>query len=54
MKKSRFAHTPITKKGMGNNYGTGVKQKLGRMREDSLGMIAVTPPKLKKPPKSLA
>ncbi len=51
--KNRFAHTADTKYGMGDNYGTGVKAKLGRMREDSMGMIAVTPKKLKTPPKSV-
>ncbi len=51
--KNRFAHTQNTKYGMGDHYGTGVKAKLGKMREDSMGMIAVTPKKLKKPPKKL-
>jgi hypothetical protein len=54
MKPLKNAHTPNTKLGMGNNYGTGIKQKFGRMRDDSMGMIAVTPKKLKKPPRSLA
>lgn len=48
------AHTPNTHLGMGDNYGTAVKNKLGKMRSDSMGMIAVTPKKLKKPPRSLA
>jgi hypothetical protein len=52
-KKNRFAHVQNTKYGMGDNYGTGIKQKLGRMRE-GVGMIQLTPKKLKKPPKSLA
>ena len=52
--KNKFAHTPNTPYGMGDHYGTGVKQKLGRVREDTLGMNAVTPRKLKIPPKSLA
>lgn len=54
MKPLKNAHTPNTKLGVGNNYGTGAKQPLGKMREDSMGMIAVTPKKLKKPPRSLA
>jgi hypothetical protein len=53
-KRERFAHTANTKYGMGDNYGTGIKAKLGRMRDDSMGMMAVTPKKLKKPPRSLA
>jgi hypothetical protein len=52
--KNKQAHTANTKYGMGDNYGTGIKAKLGRMRDDSMGMIALTPKKLKKPPKNLA
>jgi hypothetical protein len=52
-KKNRFAHTQNTKYGMGDNYGTGIRQKLGRMR-DGMGMVAIAPKKLKKPPRSLA
>jgi hypothetical protein len=52
-KKNRFAHTANTKYGMGDNYGTGVKAKLGRMREDSLGMQNITPKELRTPPKSV-
>lgn len=51
--KNRFAHTANTKYGMGDNYGTGLKAKIGKMREDSLGMLALTPKKLKTPPKSV-
>ncbi len=54
MKGLTNAHTSPTKKGMGDYYGSGIKAKLGRMREDSMGMVAMTPKKLKKPPKSLA
>jgi hypothetical protein len=50
---NKQAHTANTKYGMGDNYGTGVKAKLGRMREDSLGMMAMTPKKLKTPPRSV-
>lgn len=53
-KKNRFAHTANTKYGMGDNYGTGVKQKLGRMREDSMGMVKLNQKKLKTPPRGLA
>lgn len=53
-KPNRFAHTANTKYGMGDNYGMGVRAKLGKMREDSMGMMAITPKKLKKAPKSLA
>lgn len=52
--KNRFAHVANTKYGMGDHYGTGIKAKLGRMREDSMGMMTLTPKKLKTPPKNLA
>lgn len=51
-KKDRFAHTQNTKYGMGDNYGTGIRQKLGRMR-DGLGMQAISKKSLKTPPKSV-
>lgn len=66
MKANKQAHTSNTKKGsgdwhvshtsmgMGDYYGTGIKAKLGRVREDTMGMNAVTPKKLKNPPRSLA
>ena len=53
-KNNRFAHTANTPYGMGDHYGTGIRAKLGRMREDSMGMNDVTPEKLKIPPRSLA
>jgi hypothetical protein len=53
LKPLKEAHTSNSKFGMGDNYGTGIKQKLGRMREDSMGMTAMTPKKLKTPPKSV-
>ena len=51
---NKQAHTANTKYGMGDHYGQGIKAKLGKMRSDSMGMIALTPKKLKKPPKGLA
>ncbi len=51
--KNRFAHTANTKYGMGDNYGTGIKQPLGKMIEGT-GMRPVSPAKLKKPPRKLA
>lgn len=50
--KNRFAHVANTKYGMGDNYGTGIRAKLGRMRE-GMGMVQLTPKKLKTPPKSV-
>jgi len=54
MKKFVQAHSANKKFGMGDNYGSGIKNPIGKMRDDSLGMNAVTPKKIKKPPKSLA
>ncbi len=51
--KNRFAHTQNTKYGMGDHYGTGIRAKLGKMR-DGMGMIQNTPKQLKTPPKALA
>lgn len=53
LKNTTEAHVSKTNQGMGDYYGTGIKQKVGRMRE-GMGMIEVTPKNLKKPPKSLA
>jgi hypothetical protein len=50
---NREAHTANTKYGMGNSYGSGVKQKLGKIRE-GMGMIPVSKKKMAKPPSSLA
>lgn len=46
-------HTSRSPKGMGDYYGTGVRQKIGRVRE-GLGMETLNPKQLKTPPKSLA
>ena len=51
--KPRFAHVANTKYGMGDYYGTGVKNKVGKMRE-GVGNRPVSPSKLKSPPRSLA
>ena len=48
------AHTPKSPKGLGDYYGTGIVAKLGRMRDDSMGMQALTPKEMKKPPRSVA
>lgn len=59
MKKSapktnrKQAHTPKSPKGMGDFYGTGIRQPLGKMI-DGMGMQEIPPKKLKKPPRSLA
>ena len=56
MKKAKAhkeAHVSNTKMGMGDFYGSAIKNPMGRMR-DGMGMKNITPKKLKKPPKSLA
>lgn len=53
-KTHKVAHTPKSSKGSGDFYGTGVKQKMGIMRESNMDFGATSPKKLKKPPKSLA
>lgn len=47
------AHTPKSQKGLGDYYGTGIPAKIGKMRDNSMGMQALTPHEMKKPPKSL-
>ena len=47
------SHTCPTKHGMGDYYGTGVKNPQGRMRGDSIGYRPVSKKQLGTPPKSL-
>jgi hypothetical protein len=48
-------HVANTKFGMGDNYGTGIRQNLGKMRSSYTPPVNTTAPKsLKKPPKNLA
>lgn len=49
------SHTEPTKYGMGDYYGTGVRNKFGRLRDSSNpGFIPLGERGLKTPPKSLA
>lgn len=48
------AHTPKSPKGLGDYYGTGVRQPIGRVRFSSMDMEPVSPKTLGKPPKALA
>lgn len=48
-----IAHTPKSPKGLGDFYGSGIRAKLGKMR-DGMGMMEIPPKKLRKPPKTLA
>ena len=48
------AHVSKTKKPMGDFYGVGAKQPVGKMRGPLVGNANLTQKKLGKPPKSLA
>lgn len=52
--KNRFAHTQNTPYGMGDNYGTGIRAKFGKVRDDTMGMVHLSQKKLKTSPRSLA
>ncbi len=52
-KPTKAWHTPKSPKGMGDYYGTGIKNKMGTMRE-GVGFEMVSPKKLKTPPRTLA
>jgi hypothetical protein len=47
-------HTPKSKKGMGDYYGTGIVAKLGKMRGNIMGMQEFSSEQMKKAPRSLA
>jgi len=52
-KPLKNAHTSNAKKGMGDYYGTGVRNKLGKI-VDGFGMNQVSKNKLRTPPRGLA
>ncbi len=52
-KSLKTAHTSNSQKGMGDNYGQGVRNKVGRPI-DIMGMTPVNAKNRNKPPKSLA
>lgn len=52
--KNRFAHTANTPYGMGDNYGTGLKAKIGKIRGGYSGPGPISIGKLKTPPRGLA
>ena len=45
-------HVNHSSMGMGDYYGTGVRAKLGRMRE-GMGMVQISSKKMKTPPRSV-
>lgn len=54
VKSPRFAHTSDSKIGMGDFYGSGIRQKIGRVRDSFTEAPTLNKKKLKTPPKSLA
>ena len=52
VKGLKNAHTSNATKGMGDFYGSGVKNKMGRIL-DGTGVNPLSKAKLKKPPRSL-
>ena len=52
-KPVKQSHSSSAKTGTGDFYGSGVRQKVGKMI-DGYGMMEVPKSKMKKPPKSLA
>lgn len=52
--KNRFAHTQNTQFGMGDNYGMGIKNKIGKVRRSSSDYGEITKKQLKTPPRALA
>jgi hypothetical protein len=53
-KPLKNAHTSNSKKGMGDYYGSVVKNKIGTMREDMLNLSGPASKNTKTPPRSLA
>jgi len=47
------SHVSHTSMGMGDYYGQGIRNPVGRMRSGA-GQVQVTPKELRVPPKSLA
>ena len=52
--KNTFAHVANTKYGMGDNYGSGIKAKVGKIRPGNMGIDYIPETSLNKPPKNLA
>lgn len=52
-KLHKESHVSPTKKGMGDHYGPAIKNKVGRIRDESLDVSRVSK-RVGKPPKSLA
>lgn len=53
VRSSHEAHSANTKYGMGDNYGSGHKNPIGKMRSDSVGYRPVSKKQIGTPPKSV-
>ena len=53
-KKYDEAHSANAKFGMGDHYGSGIKQPIGKMRDSYFGSPQMTKKKMGTAPKSLA
>ncbi len=53
LKPTKASHTSSSKTGMGDHYGSGIRNPVGKPI-DVMGMKNFAPKKLGKPPKSLA
>lgn len=51
--KNAEAHTSPTRFGMGNYYGMGYRNPMGRLRDDTLGYKPVSRKQMGTPPKSV-
>lgn len=51
--KTKAFHTSSSPKGMGDFYGTGIKNPVGAIKRDFING-SLSPKKVKKPPKALA
>ena len=52
-KPYKTAHTSGSQKGLGDYYGTGIVAKIGKMRDNSMGMQSLSKKQMKKPPRSV-
>jgi hypothetical protein len=53
-KKSKMFHTDSKQKGMGDFYGSGVRNPIGKVNSSYMDFNVLSKKKLSKPPKKLA
>ena len=54
VKTPKVWHTPKSQIGMGDYHGTAIKNKVGRMREDSVNYTNINEKRFKIPPTKIA